>query len=237
MKITIYGIFTALGIIAASSILHNLTVKEYFILFLCFLFFIFGQQLWCSICSTSYSFASFLTIFPLLVSLFFDCNHIFKIILALALFAAIGRIGCLFAGCCTGKVSEASPIALNYKNDHVVNKTLNNSNVHVYPTILIEIISQFIIVYLVYRNKFGVVLFGILNALLLWATSFWRLSDRLNNIYFPIVSMFVFSFIVYHKKCFNHPHLTFVLQPIGVIIAIVFGLMASNDIQIYAPNK
>lgn len=236
MKITLYGIFTALGIIAASSFLHNLTTKEYLILFLCFLFFIFGQQLWCSICSTSYSFASFLTIFPLLVSLLFDCTNIFKIILALALFSAIGRIGCYFAGCCTGNVSDSSDFALNYKNDYVINKTLNQTNVFVYPTILIEIISQFIIVYLVYRNKFGVVLYGILNALLLWATSFWRYSDRMNNIYLPIVSLFVFSYIVYHKKC-SHTHLTFALKPIAFIIAIVGGLMASNDVQIYVPKK
>jgi len=235
MKFTLYGIISAFSLIIGLSFINNLLVKEYLFLFTIFIISIFCQNIWCKDCLNSYSLASHLTIIPILISLFFNCSNIHKIIFAFSITCAIGRIGCLFAGCCTGKITNSSNFTINYKKDYVINKSVNKENVYVYPTIFIEIVSQFIIAYLVYYHKFGVILYGILNAILLIFTSFWRHKQRLNNnIYLPVISLLLFSYIAYEKKCYNksQTYITFTIKPIIVIFGIIIGLMVSNDIQI-----
>lgn len=235
MKITIYGIIVAFSLITALSFVNNFVVKDYFLLFIIFLISIYSQNIWCKDCLKSYSLASHLTIIPILISIFFNCNNIHIIIFAFSILCAIGRIGCLFAGCCTGQITNSSNFAINYTKDYVINKQTNKSNVYVYPTIFIEIISQFIIAYLVYYHKFGVILYGVLNAILLIFTSFWRNKKRMNNnIVLPVISLLLFSYIIYEKKCYNNSqlYLKFIIKPISIIFGIILGLIVSNDIQL-----
>ena len=235
MKITLYGIITAFSLIIGVSFVNNLLLKDYFILFTIFLISIYTQHIWCKDCSSSYSLASHLTVMPILILVFFNCSNIHMIIFAFSIACAIGRIGCFFAGCCTGKVTNSSIFEINYTKDYVINKQTNKTNVYVYPTIFIEIISQFIIAYLVYYHKFGIILYGILNAILLIFTSFWRHKKRMNNnIYLPVISLFLFSYMVYKKNCYKNLQIypKFVIKPTSVIFGIILGLIVSNDIQI-----
>jgi prolipoprotein diacylglyceryltransferase len=234
MKITLYGIIIAFSLIIGVAFVNDLYVKDYLILLAIFLISIYAQRIWCKDCLTSYSLASHLAIIPILVAIFFNCSNIHIIIFAFSIICAIGRIGCFFAGCCTGKVTKSSNHAIKYTEDFIINKQTNKKNVYVFPTIFIEIISQFIIAYLVYYHKFGVILYGILNAILLIFTSYWRHKKRMNNnIYLPVISLLIFSYIVYKKKCYNSlTHIKFILKPISIIVGIILGLIVSNDIQI-----
>ena len=155
------------------------------------------------------------------------------LIFAFSIVCAIGRIGCFFAGCCTGKITTPSYFSINYKNNYVINKQANKKNICVYPTIFIEIISQFIIAFLVYFHNYGIILYGVFNAILLIVTSFWRYKIRMNNnIYLPVISLLLFSLIVYQKKCYNsQKKLRFIIKPISIIFGILICLIVSNDIK------
>ena len=231
MKITIYGIIIAISLIIGLSFINDLSIKDYFILLTILFISIYSQKLWCTECSTAYSLASHLVLIPILISIFFNCNNIHMIIFAFSIGCAIGRIGCFFAGCCTGKLSNSDDFTINYKKDYVINKETQKNNVYVYPTIFIEIITQFIIAYLVYYHKFGVILYGILNAILLIFTSFWRHTTRISNIFLPVSSLLLFSYIVYHKKCYSQTNLNFIIKPITILFGIILALIVSNDIH------
>jgi prolipoprotein diacylglyceryltransferase len=223
---TPYGIFIAFSFIIAASFV-NLSMQDYFILFSILVSSLYFQKLWCTMCSGSYSLATHLTIIPILVALFFDCKKIHMILFAFAIACAIGRIGCYFAGCCSGKVSTSG---IKYTNG-VINQKTQQTIVYVYPTIFIEIILQFIIAGIVYSHSFGVILYGILNALLLLCTSYWRYSARTDNIYVPILSLLFCSFVVYQKHC-TPSKLTFALKPYSIVVGIILAYITSNNINV-----
>ena len=232
IKITTYGIITAISIFIGFSFISHLSIKKYIILITIFIISVYSQILLCKDCSSSYSLASHLTIIPILISIFFNCNDIRIIIFAFAIFCAISRIGCFFAGCCSGKISDSSIFTINYKNDYVINKQTDKTNVYVYPTIFIEIIIQFIIAFLVYYSKFGLILYGILNSFLIISTSFWRYKKRMSdNIYLPIISLLLFSYIVYKKECYSKINLNFIINPLGILLGIILAIIVSNDIN------
>ena len=66
-----------------------------------------------------------------------DCNYTKNILVAFALALATGRVGCLFAGCCSGKqCSHNNPLGIEYKRRfyNVVDKYTKN---------LVKYIQQF----------------------------------------------------------------------------------------------
>lgn len=219
---TPYGIFIAFSFIIAASFV-NLSMQDYFILFSILFSSLYFQKIWCIMCSGSYSLATHLTIIPIFVALLFDCKKIHMILFAFAIACAIGRIGCYFAGCCTGKVATSG---IKYTNG-VINKKTQQRIVYVYPTIFLEIVLQFIIAGIVY---FYPVFYGLLNALLLLCTSYWRYSARTGNIYVPIVSLLFCSFVVYQKQCTSN--LIFVMKPYSIVVGIILAYITSNNINV-----
>jgi len=220
---TPYGIFIALSFITAASFV-NLSIQDYFILFSILISSLYFQKLWCTMCAGSYSLASHLAIIPILVALLFECSKIHMILFAFAIACAIGRIGCYFAGCCTGKIATSG---IKYTNG-VINQKTQLMNVYVYPTIFLEIILQFGIAGIVYFYPY---MYGVLNALLLLCTSYWRYSARTGNVYVPILSLLFCSFIVYQKKC-SPSTLAFVLKPYSIVVGIILAYITSNNINV-----
>ena len=120
---------------------------------------------------------SLLTVFPILTMIMYNCTEIYNIILAFSIGLAISRIGCLFAGCCTGKETKSS-LSLKYEGDYVVNKNTNKKIIRVTPSIILEIFLQFLFVYIISKANNPLLLFGMLNASLILASDFWRLNGR-----------------------------------------------------------
>ena len=146
---TIYDCFIFIATLVAFSFINPLTTIHIFLLFSIFIFSILLQPLFCTSCITSHSLAAYLATIPLLISLLFDCYHIYMFIFAFSLACAIGRIGCFFAGCCTGKIdTHHSPFSIFYPRGTVIADHLKHS-VRVYPTILIEIFVAFFIPFLI----------------------------------------------------------------------------------------
>ena len=230
---TIYGFFVSISILISLSFINLISTFDYIKLAFIAFFSIFFQPLFCHSCLSSYSFAAYIAIIPLLISLLFDCSLIHMFITAFSVASAIGRIACLFAGCCSGKIDpHKSPFSIYYSKGTVIADHLNHS-VYVYPTILFEIFFEFLIAFFVLFSKYGLVLYGILNFFLLILTSWWRFTPRMDNkIYVPLFSLAIFTIIVHLKQCYHIPHIQFIFKPLSIPFAILGGLIVSNDIHI-----
>ena len=145
---------------------------------------------------------------------------------------AVGRIGCYYAGCCSGKIAHNdSYFNITYNKNKYVDK---QKKVNVYPTIIIEVIIQFLIALIIFKSDYAVVWFGILNALLVYITTLWRKDERVNNkLYIPITSLLIVSLIGY-LKCgqIKNYKLKVQLSWWMFIFVIIMSIIVSNDINV-----
>ena len=235
MKYTLYGLFSAIAICVGACFIEKNHIKLLVLLLAVVLI----QSRLCKECDKVYSMASFMSVLPLIASIFFNCNNLKEIIFAFAILGAIGRIGCYFAGCCHGKITDKKSYTIEYKGDYVCNTKFNKKVINVQPTILIEIILQFVIAFLVYQNKYGVQLFGILSIILMIGTNKWREEKRMDNDrkhqfsnYIPLIGLLLYTLISFIKcKAIDHKP-KFRFKIIYGIFSILIGLIVSNDINI-----
>jgi len=164
-----------------------------------------------------------------------DCYDIKIILFAFSIAFAIGRIGCYFAGCCTGKeVKNKDELGITYKKGSVVVDKYTHRDVKVYPTIFMEIIIQFFIAYTVFKSNNGILLFGVLNALLVIMTNNWRMSPRVNETsYIPVIGLLLFSYLA-SLKCsgvIKNININITYKNIYLITGVILGAIVSNDIN------
>jgi hypothetical protein len=229
LKITPYGFMGGLGTFLGLSLLKEKTINMFIALILTMLL----QPLVCSKCLGNFSLSAFIGIFPLMLLLFvLDCDLLKNCIIVLSLMFAVGRIGCFFAGCCTGKpCNPLFPFAINYKKGSVLVDKYYKKNTCVYPTILLEILLQFILTYLVWAFDYGLSIFGIGNAILLYLTGMWRDRSRANS-WPSIFGLILFSILSYLKcgKGQAKYDLKFSPDIISLVVAIIVSIFLSNDI-------
>ena len=230
---TPYGFFVFISFIVGYAFINGLSTWNNVKFFVILVVSIFSQRLWCGACAQSYSFTACLVTIPLLVSVLFDCANIRMLIFAFALACAIGRIGCYFAGCCTGKITDAAKYTIQYTKG-VVNQKTFRPVVNVYPTVLIEIVLQFLIAFVVYYHKYGVLLYGIFNIALLFVTTFWRDEPRISTTLtvVPVVALLAFSSIVFARGCYSAPltDLKFKIKLPSVGFGAILGWIVSNNL-------
>ena len=162
MTITLYGLIVFIALFTGFSFINIINRDDILLIILILIISICLQFYLCNSCYNSYSLASYLTTIPILLVLLFECKKLKEAIFIFSIICAIGRIGCYFASCCSGKITSKKPYTINYSNYYLINKTNHKEHISVYPTIIIEIIIQFIIAYLVYYNSYGIILYGIL---------------------------------------------------------------------------
>ena len=229
VKITPYGFMGGLGTFLGLSLLKEKSFTIFFALILSLLL----QPLLCTKCLGNFSLSAFIGIFPLMLLLFIlDCELLKNCIIVLSLMFAIGRIGCYFAGCCTGKPCDASfPLKINYSKGSVIVDKYYKKNISVYPTILLEILLQFILFYLVWISEYGLSIFGLGNAFLLYLTSFWRDHSRANSSA-SIFGLLLFSILTYLRCGKSKPKCCLNFNPdiYSFIVAVIVSLVLSNDI-------
>lgn len=230
IKITPYGFIAGLATTTGLSMLQEKSLVILFALIITILL----QTLICKNCKGKFALSAFIGIFPLiLLLLILDCEILKKSIAILSFMFAVGRIGCYFAGCCTGKIcSNINPLRIEYKNGSIVVDKYYKKNVCVYPTIFLEIFLQFCIFYLVWKSEYGLPLFGITNAILLYVTSLWRDNPRPNS-WGSIFSLILFSVLSYLKCGKINSKIDLKLKPDlnSLISGIVMALVLSNDIN------
>ena len=231
IKITPYGFFCGLAIFVALGIIKNINIQLILIIFSS----IFIQSNLCKHCKNEYTMASFISVLPLLLLTIKDCKELRKNLVALSFGLAIGRIGCYFAGCCTGRECENKFYSIEYKEHYMVNKHCNKDKVYVYPTIIFEIIIQFILAFLLLKNKYGIPIFGLGNIILMLLTNKWRLQKRMGNNLrnkIPYISLILFTLLsVFKCNLITNYSFDFKIKLVYVISAILFTLITSNDIN------
>ena len=236
LKITPYGAMTGVGILLGSSV-FDINLKIMIILIASALI----QSQLCSHCNRSFNMVSFLAIFPLLTILFNNCKEAYKIILGFSIIAGISRLGCYFAGCCTGKETDKNNFSIKYEGEYRVNSMLNKSRIYVQPTVFLEIFLQLLFVLIIIKANRPFILFGLLNALLVLSSDFWRLGQRAKNkkiLPLSVMSLTLFALIA-KLKCsgFVKPNITLSTSIHKVIFTLIIVLIVSNDITISSLNS
>jgi len=198
----------------------------------------------CDKCDGTFSLSSFIGIFPIVILLlqirlenntliFNDCNLLKNIMIAMSLAIAIGRIGCYFAGCCTGKPCNSSfPLSIQYIKGSVIVDKYHNKDVHVYPTVLLEVVLQFMLFCAVFVSDYGLQIFGVGQAFILYLTNTWRYQQRPNS-FSSMIALFLFSALTYFNcgKVKSNYYLNFKPNTIAILFSIVTAFVLSNDVH------
>ena len=227
MKLTHYGLFSGIGVLISLSIIRYIDFK----LALIFILAITAQTKISSKNESTYSLISYLSIIPILVIIFNKCYRTKELLVGASIMLAVGRIGCYYAGCCSGKIAHNhSYFNLSYNKNKYIDK---DTKVTVYPTIIIEIVIQFLIAFIIYKSDYAIVWFGILNAVLAYFTTIWRKDERINTVSIPIASLLLVSLIGY-LKCgqIKNYKLKVQLSWWMFIFVIMMSLIVSNDINV-----
>lgn len=232
MEITPYGICFGIGIFAASYIVGTYSWELIGLLVIG----LFIQSLLCKSCWDQFTMASVIGSLPLLFVLFLpDCNYLKRVLFAMAAGAVIGRIGCLLVGCCSGaETSSDNPFSLTY-TDSFINKKLGKQSCSVKPTIILEIVLQFLLAWAVWRSEYGIVLYGVLNLTLLCLTNLWRLEKRMGGqTWVTYLSLAVFSVIAYFRcgKVKGLGDGAYEFKWPYIVVAVIVGLQTSNDFTV-----
>jgi len=169
-----------------------------------------------------FSMAAYMAILPLLLIFAFDCDRLREILVGFSFMAAIGRLACLGPGCCSGKESS---FGITYEGTSVPCRHTGKDPVTVLPTVPLEAALQALIGYITMISKYGLVLFGLMNALLIHMTNAWRMRTRMgDNWSVPILALMAFSVFAY-IKCppFETPYkMSLQLRPwmVGVALSV-----------------
>lgn len=241
MKYTHYGIFICLGCFAFLSVYKKLDTTFIIVILLTLL----SQKFICPNCGNVYTMAGYMTVFPLFQVLLNDCNNIKKFIIGASLAAAIGRIGCYYAGCCTGKeikdnncthnncTNDTCTYGITYKGNYIINKKLKKDKVCVTPTILYEIVLQFLFVIIMISFENSYKYFGIFNAILIILTNVWRFESRMQGFDFIAPASLILTSIIIPIKCsVKAGKQNYKTYLISFAVSIIVGLIFSNDINV-----
>jgi hypothetical protein len=103
----------------------------------------------------------------------------------------------------------------------------------------LEILFQVFIAYSVFNSQHGILLFGVLNALLITLTNSWRMVSRVNeNSHMPIIGLLLFSYLS-SLKCsgsIKNININVGYKNIYLVIASILGIVVSNDINFKKSN-
>ena len=240
ITLTPYGILFGLGVFVTSCIIGTYTWELLALVGASLLL----QAIMCDSCSSQYTYASVLTVLPIML-LFLtkgksnesSCAYLKTILIAMSVGAVIGRIGCFIVGCCCGnETGHESIFSLQYK-DSFVNKKLDKDLIHVQPTVLLEILAQSIIALLVWKSDYGIQLYGILNMLLLITTNFWRMETRMGKqSWIGYISLMLFTVLSYLKCGKVVTNLTPQFNWRYLLAGLIIILVTSNDINFSTIN-
>lgn len=158
-NISVYGVVVGLAFFVVLSManFYEIDMMKLFVV-VCLFFAL--TRFFCEKCGVEYRFISVYEYFVPLMVLFYACSDVQKIVLCMAVGSAIGRLGCISAGCCHGKIVEKNKLFAIYHGDaeQLINIKNGTKSCYAEPTVVVEAIIQFIIaglclVYPMYASK------------------------------------------------------------------------------------
>jgi len=232
---SVYGLTAGIASFIMLNSLNSCQTNPKMLLFTIIIFLgIMSKQ--CKECSSEYQFITVYQFFIPLLPLFFSCNQVNIIITAIAIGSAIGRLGCISAGCCNGKIKTHGPYLMKYPDpEQMINKKNKTKECYAQPTILIEAAVQFLIAALcLLAPKYASFIFSISSILLIRGTDIWRdkCGKRKNPSLAYIPLLFVSLYCISDKTiepiiCQSDPNYIR-----NFLISLIFSFVYSNDINI-----
>ena len=219
-----YSLFFGFGSFLAVMYLSSCNLPYISIMLLSLLVLI-ARWIVCLSCRESYSIATQYAITIPILTIIFSCDQLSVIITAIAIASAFGRIGCICAGCCTGKKTNKEDFHYTYNGKkQIINVKLKQPETTTKPTVIYEAIIQLCIAGLcLHFPHFAPLIYGLGTSILLIATKFWRMEER-ENILIGILAMMILIYKCHTKIegiCINNR------EP-DVLIALLISV-----IQIY----
>lgn len=225
---TSYGMFSALGVFVAMIMLSQCNITLLPLVFIAIAPIVLRFFL-CHKCKNTYNVTIFYALVIPLVVLFFPCNELAVIAAALAIGTAIGRLGCISAGCCEGAVTSCDHFHYNYEDpEQLVNTKANVNSTCCKPTVIYETIVQFIIAGLCLRfPAFAPMIFGIGTSALVFLSEFWRnrMDGRTTAIILLLLPLACFGKV---QNVCTGPNQPQIMKAIAV--SLVVACVLSNDL-------
>lgn len=223
-NITWYSLFFALGSFIGFIYLSSCNIPYISILLICVLV-LMVRWIVCISCRESYSVATQYAITIPILTFIFPCNQLSIIVTAIAIATAFGRIGCICAGCCTGKQTNNQDFHYTYSDpNQIINVKRNQKQTITKPTIIYEAIIQFCIAgFCLHFIEYAPLIYGIGTSLLLIATKYWRMEKR-ENISLGILAMLILIYKCYYKIngiCLDNKE-SELLKPLLICMLIVY---------------
>ena len=233
INITTYGVAVSLSVFVLLSFLDKCNQSSLLFLVFVFLIYIPVQSAICEECRREYKMVAFYQYGIPLLLLFYRCPSLITILTGFAALSAIGRIGCIGAGCCAGRVtSKNDQFRIHYSDpEQIINKKRNVKESYCTPSILVEGIMQMMIVGLMLQyRKYAGMIYGVGTALSVYLSNKYRNQEGrdVNNI--GIINLLLFAAVcpgTNKMLCNKKPNYIR-----NGIIAGVIGLGASNDLNI-----
>ncbi len=233
-NMTVYGLVAGIAIFLTLNHLNKCKTNliQLILVIVLFLFIMYNQ---CSQCHGEYHFVTVYQYLIPLLPLFFDCNQIQVIITSIAIGSAIGRLGCISAGCCNGPiVPKGAAFSMKYSDpEQLINKKLETKECYAKPTVILEAIIQFIIAGLcINYPQHASLIFSLSSVFLVKLTDTWREDDR-NKAYLAYPSLIFIALYCLSKGpikpivCNKRPNYL-VNATIGLIIMWIY----SNDVNL-----
>lgn len=236
LKITTYSFIAGFSSFLFLHFMNrcNLSTTKFMILFILFLAIVYIK---CKECHKSYQIITVYQYFIPILILFNTCTDLKKLMGIIAFCSALGRLGCMSAGCCHGKIVDKEDFfCMKYPDpDQLINKKNNTKSCYAKPTIKIEALIQFVIAGLCFRfPDRSLEIYGILTAICVYLSTKWRNEKRdkpelayIGLALLPILSLF----------CSNSNNLMCNIKSsknqliFNILFSIMTILIYSNDIQ------
>jgi len=238
-KLSTYGVIVGLSYLTVFNYLNKCgihTTKLITTIIIGILYMYFS----CHSCHKTYQYIAFYKYILPIIPLIFNCTETSSIITAVAIGSAIGRLGCVSAGCCYGNVTSCdNTFITEYPDKEQIinqkNKTLKSCT---RPTTMLEASFQFLLagLCLQYPQRASAI-FAIGSILLVYFTSVYRDNSRNSSTERknPMQAYISLLFLLYicakngaNDVCYrNHKTSIFL-----VIFCITLTFIYSNDINI-----
>lgn len=231
--LTYYGLFSAIGVFMALMIVSRCDMNLFFIVLVA-LAPIFLRFLFCRDCSKTYNVTMvYAAIIPAIV-LLYPCKEIAAIAVALAVGTAIGRLGCLSAGCCTGETVSCNKFNMSYNDpEQLINIQNGTKSTCTKPTSILETVVQFVIAGLCLRfPAYSPMIFGFGTSALVALSELWRKRFDTRAVALILLVLPLACFGKVTSVCSGNPNFIF-----AFFAAVAAALFFSFDVMLPDPEK
>lgn len=236
IKITCYGAIAGIAVFLFLGNLSicNVDIKKILTVLVVFFALMYSQ---CKTCGQSYQYIAVYRYFIPLLPFFFECTDIKSILIAVAIASALGRIGCMMAGCCYGPLTETdNTYNIEYPDpEQLVNEQNGLRNSKAISTITLEALLQFLMAGLMLTMpRYAIHIYIIGSALLVYLSNKWR--DREHNTFTYLGLLVPLLFCWGENKTIPICNGK-VNYKVYAVISVLVSLMYSNDINVEMLKK